>query len=348
MLGLRLMPIIFVLVVAASLTSCGRGRGGSAEKLDGTWVDADGVTVTFGPGNSIKVWTPEEAGEGTYAVNWAKTPAHLDVDWGKRGKVEAIVELTGDTLKVEDTQPGEPRPAVFTGKAKILKRSVGGHPADPPSSTADLRLQAELEAAYRDGMAARREVGRLTDEGRLRAQIRHSGDGPDAARLKMYLADMNLPEELDRTAIAGKLSELDTLTTRIQKARDIYRAAPTGERLRQDQAAGLKAASRDAAACREVWSELRDAGGAPEAKEGRTKIEFKKQYRLQSSPQRGRLDPTSGAIIDGDFRGRPDSIPVSQVRQSPQGAAELRRSIRTLCAEELQRTARSSRTAARR
>jgi uncharacterized protein (TIGR03067 family) len=98
------------------------------QKLQGTWVgtnDGEAITLTFGPKNMIKIRVGTDTGEGTYSVDWSETPAHLDIDWGKLGKVKTIVELKENTLRLENVDPGEERPKKFTGRATSLKRDIG-------------------------------------------------------------------------------------------------------------------------------------------------------------------------------------------------------------------------------
>ena len=117
-----------LLLMGASLLAVGCGRGkdsgqSSGENLHGTWVgavDGEPVTLTFGPNNNVKALVDDEVGEGTYSVDWSMKPAHLDIDWGPRGKVQAIIELTNDNLKVEEAKRGAERPTVFSDMASAL------------------------------------------------------------------------------------------------------------------------------------------------------------------------------------------------------------------------------------
>jgi uncharacterized protein (TIGR03067 family) len=260
----RFLSLLGVLLAAAG---CGRGKGGG-DKLHGTWVNkADGVTVTFGPGNAVKLWTEDDAAEGTYTVDWSKSPAHLDIVEAKGGKVETIVEVTGDTLKIEDGRPGDPRPAAFTIRAKTFQRSSGGHPTAPPPEYLDPQLQTELEDIHQNGMTAYRAASRLREEFKIRDELQRSG-GFGADDLREALRQMKAPEELDAATLAAKIKELDGHAARLQKARDAFRkaAAKTGgtspARLRKLDAE-LKAASDTLAKWRK---ELTGPGKEPDTK----------------------------------------------------------------------------------
>lgn len=116
----------FTLALAVLSASIAAGGDGGAEKLHGNWVGkAHGrtFTLTFGPKNVVKIRVDEDtAGEGTYSVDWSKRPAHLDIDWGKQGKVKTIIQLADDNLKIENAEPGKERPKTFTKGAMTLKR----------------------------------------------------------------------------------------------------------------------------------------------------------------------------------------------------------------------------------
>lgn len=100
------------------------GPGGQvARQLEGADENGKPIVLTFGPGNAVRIRVGADAGEGTYAADWGKSPAHLDVDWGKRGKVETLVELTGEKLRMENNRPGQPRPSGFTREAVQLSKS---------------------------------------------------------------------------------------------------------------------------------------------------------------------------------------------------------------------------------
>jgi hypothetical protein len=102
------------------------GAPSGEEKLHGEWVGKDeagqAVSLTFGPKNAVKIQVGKDSGSGTYAVDWDKKPVHLDFDWGERGKVQTIVEITDQGLRLENNNPGKERPAKFTDKAVVLTR----------------------------------------------------------------------------------------------------------------------------------------------------------------------------------------------------------------------------------
>jgi RNA polymerase sigma factor (sigma-70 family) len=77
-------------------------------KLHGEWVGKDNehgqVSLIFGPGQSIRIISEKGPDlSGTYHVNWAKVPHHLDVRWGKGPPTPAIMEFTKDgKLRIEE------------------------------------------------------------------------------------------------------------------------------------------------------------------------------------------------------------------------------------------------------
>jgi RNA polymerase sigma factor (sigma-70 family) len=90
-------------------------------KLHGEWVGKDNehgqVSLIFGPGQSIRIISENGPDlSGTYHVNWAKVPHHLDVRWGKGPPTPAIMEFTKDgKLRIEergDVRPNYPTPII--------------------------------------------------------------------------------------------------------------------------------------------------------------------------------------------------------------------------------------------
>ena len=107
----------------ALFTSTVFGAGGEA-KLAGTWVsfrEGDKVLMIFGA-KTVQMKVGDEGGSGTYSVDWTKLPVALDIDWGARGKVTTIIELKGDVMRMENTEPGAARPKELTGRAATFKR----------------------------------------------------------------------------------------------------------------------------------------------------------------------------------------------------------------------------------
>lgn len=107
----------------ALLTSVVFGAEGDA-KLVGTWVshrEGDKVMMIFGA-KSVQMRIGDEGGMGTYSVDWTKSPVALDIDWGSRGKVTTIIELKGNVLRMENAEPGAPRPRELTERAATFKR----------------------------------------------------------------------------------------------------------------------------------------------------------------------------------------------------------------------------------
>jgi hypothetical protein len=114
----------FALAIVVLFVALAAGGDAGAEKLHGTWIgksEGEPITLTFGSKNVVKLRAGKDTGEGTYPVDWNKKPAHLDIDWGKQGKVRTIIELTDDDLNFENVDPGTGRPKMFTDKAVTLK-----------------------------------------------------------------------------------------------------------------------------------------------------------------------------------------------------------------------------------
>ncbi len=96
-----------------------------SKRLPGIWVGKwadEPVRLTLGPNNVVKIEAEMTTEEGIYSVDWTTFPVHLDLDFGKKGKVTTIIQLTEESLKIENIQPGEARPKIFTKNANKLKR----------------------------------------------------------------------------------------------------------------------------------------------------------------------------------------------------------------------------------
>ncbi len=109
----------------ALFSSVAFGAEGEA-KLAGTWVsyrEGDKVLMVFGA-KSVQMKVGDEGGTGTYSVDWTKSPAALDIDWGARGKVRTIIVLKGNVLRMENAEPGAERPKELTGRAATFKRET--------------------------------------------------------------------------------------------------------------------------------------------------------------------------------------------------------------------------------
>jgi uncharacterized protein (TIGR03067 family) len=122
---MSLCKLCSVVVLTASFAVLAAGADTDAEKLHGTWVGKNRgqtITLTFGPKNAVKMRVDNDTGEGTYSVDWGKNPAHLDIDWGKQGKIKTLVELADGKLKIENSQPGAERPKMFTQNAFTLTK----------------------------------------------------------------------------------------------------------------------------------------------------------------------------------------------------------------------------------
>jgi hypothetical protein len=98
----------------------------NAERLPGTWEGTDAigqpVVLTFGPADSVRLRVGTDVNEDTFTVEWSRSPAHLDIDWGKRGKVATVVVVMGETLRMENNDPGKRRPESLTDRAPSLAR----------------------------------------------------------------------------------------------------------------------------------------------------------------------------------------------------------------------------------
>jgi uncharacterized protein (TIGR03067 family) len=96
------------------------------DNLQGTWHGQSGIgqaaELRFGPGSAMRVEVGGDVGEGTYRVDWTKSPPHLDLTY-KTGKVvQTLVDIAGDTLTLQNNEPGKPRPAQFDNDAVKLTR----------------------------------------------------------------------------------------------------------------------------------------------------------------------------------------------------------------------------------
>jgi hypothetical protein len=118
---MKLTRFAFIVALASTFAFGTEGEG----KLVGSWVgfrEGDKVTMIFGA-KSIQMKVGDEGGAGTYVVDWTKSPVALDIDWGSHGKVTTIIALKGDTLKMENAEPGAARPKEITGRALVMKRT---------------------------------------------------------------------------------------------------------------------------------------------------------------------------------------------------------------------------------
>lgn len=93
----------------------------------GKWMgkndDGQDITLTFTAQGTVKIAVDDDAGEGTYQVDFSKKPPHLDIDWGSRGKVNSILQLLDEgRLRLEQSDPGDTRPQSFTDAAVLLTR----------------------------------------------------------------------------------------------------------------------------------------------------------------------------------------------------------------------------------
>ncbi len=110
----------FLLALFGSVAFAAEGDS----KLVGTWVsqrEGDTVLMIFGA-KTVQMKVGDEGGTGTYSVDWTKSPVALDIDWGSRGKVTTIIELKGNVMRMENTEPGAARPKELTGRAATFKR----------------------------------------------------------------------------------------------------------------------------------------------------------------------------------------------------------------------------------
>jgi hypothetical protein len=104
---------------------CGCGSRGD-DRLHGTWEGETGIgepaILQFGPGKTAKIQVGTDTNEGTYRVDWSQDPAHLDLYWRSPAKeVHTIVEVHGDTLTLQNNDPGKARPLTFVDAVALKK-----------------------------------------------------------------------------------------------------------------------------------------------------------------------------------------------------------------------------------
>jgi hypothetical protein len=120
----RSIAMTTLLIATVAVGGC---RTSDQRSIVGTWTgkthEGYDVVLTFTAHGTLKAAVDDDAGEGTYQVDFSKKPPHLDIDWGSRGKVETILQLLDEKqLRVENSDPGEDRPETFTKAALVLTR----------------------------------------------------------------------------------------------------------------------------------------------------------------------------------------------------------------------------------
>jgi RNA polymerase sigma factor (sigma-70 family) len=116
-------------------------------KLLGEWfVKDDGqgsLSLFFGPGGTIRAVRMNESDErGTYAVDWRKKPAHLDVTWDGATVYRSLLEFIDDSkIRIQSGVPGGARPDGLTPSAIVLtRRELPGNGVREMQAAKDLAI----------------------------------------------------------------------------------------------------------------------------------------------------------------------------------------------------------------
>jgi len=107
--------IAIILTLAVMLCSCASSK---KRHIIGMWeatgITESGYAVKFARKGKAEVTTPEGTFSGQYVVDYAKTPARLDVTWDGK-TVKCILEfIDKETFKIiGESNPGKLRPLAF-------------------------------------------------------------------------------------------------------------------------------------------------------------------------------------------------------------------------------------------
>jgi len=114
---------LFVFLVFIFLSGC---QSGIESELEGRWTGTTKmggeITMIFKENNELNIQVSGEIGQGIYSVNGSSNPYDLDIDFGDHGKVATIIAVNGDSLTMENNDPGKARPLSFSEKAVTLTK----------------------------------------------------------------------------------------------------------------------------------------------------------------------------------------------------------------------------------
>ena len=99
---------------------------GGKDGIVGTWegtYQGDAVQFVFeSNGNFVLNITGSEVGGGLYAVDYSTVPVELDLHYSDGMDVYSIIEFTdSNTLRMENADPGDPRPISFSDFAVLTR-----------------------------------------------------------------------------------------------------------------------------------------------------------------------------------------------------------------------------------
>ncbi len=115
------MNKILAILVFIFLSGC---QSGIEKELEGRWIGTtetgQEITMIFKENKELNIQVSDEIGQGIYSVNGSSNPYDIDIDFGDHGKVATIIAVNGDSLKMENNDPGKARPLSFSEKAVTL------------------------------------------------------------------------------------------------------------------------------------------------------------------------------------------------------------------------------------
>ena len=93
--------------------------------LVGTWqgsYEGDSIEITFGDDDRFEIYVGESVTLGHYRVDMSTTPIQLDLVPDGGGAILTIIEFVDDdTLRMENTYNGQPRPTTFNDTATFYR-----------------------------------------------------------------------------------------------------------------------------------------------------------------------------------------------------------------------------------
>lgn len=101
-------------------------QSGIESELEGRWAGTaktgEEIAMIFKENRELNLQVSDEIGQGIYSINGSSSPYDLDIDFGDHGKVATIIAVNGDSLTIEDNDPGKARPLSFSEKAVTLTK----------------------------------------------------------------------------------------------------------------------------------------------------------------------------------------------------------------------------------